>query len=113
MEEKQTANVTKGNVAVEDSEDSLVYNFTNQLEKGKSKLEVEDKWILSRYNSLVKNVTESYNSYKFFNVVQELEKFLIFDLSKTYIQIIRDRSAEIYELMNEIRIGLLKLLAPI
>ncbi|PIR79684.1 MAG: hypothetical protein COU25_03955 [Candidatus Levybacteria bacterium CG10_big_fil_rev_8_21_14_0_10_35_13] len=31
LEEKQTANVTKGDVAVEDSEDSLVYNFTNQL----------------------------------------------------------------------------------
>ena len=31
LEEKETANVTKGDVAVEDSVDSLVYNFTNQL----------------------------------------------------------------------------------
>lgn len=31
LAERQTANVTKGDVAVEDSEDSLVYNFTNQL----------------------------------------------------------------------------------
>lgn len=90
-------------------------NFVDQLEKGKgkSKTGLEDSWILSRYHSLIKKIRESYNGYKFFEVVQEFEKFLIFDLSRTYIQMIRDRSEEVLEILNEIRVGILKLLAPI
>lgn len=89
-----------------------INNFINQLEK-KNKLKVEDKWILSKYNSLIKNVRENYNSYKFIEVVKALEEFLINDLSKKYIQIIRERSDEIYDVINELRLGALKLLAPI
>ena len=42
-----------------------------------------------------------------------LEDFLVGDLSKTYIKIIRDRAGETTETLNQIRIDLLKLLAPI
>ncbi|MEM4270651.1 MAG: isoleucine--tRNA ligase [Candidatus Pacearchaeota archaeon] len=90
-----------------------INNFINQTEKGKSKMEIEDKWILSKFNSLIKKVTESYNNYRFYEVIQELEKFLIFDLSRTYIKLIRERADETYEILNEIRIGLLKIFAPI
>ncbi|MEM4230735.1 MAG: class I tRNA ligase family protein [Candidatus Pacearchaeota archaeon] len=76
-------------------------------------MEIEDKWILSKFNSLIKKVTESYNNYRFYEVIQELEKFLIFDLSRTYIKLIRERADETYEILNEIRIGLLKIFAPI
>jgi isoleucyl-tRNA synthetase len=90
-----------------------INNFVNQLEQKKSKMQIEDKWILSRFYSTVEEVTNNYNSYKFPEVVQQLEKFLVNDLSKTYIQIIRDRSDEVYDVLNEIRLGFLKLLAPI
>jgi isoleucyl-tRNA synthetase len=92
-----------------------VNNFISQLSKEKTKIELktEDKWILSKYGSLVKDTTESYNKFKFSEVVQLIEEFLVFDLSRTYIQIIRDRADETYEILNKIRIGLLKLLAPI
>lgn len=90
-----------------------VNNFISQLEKNNSKIETEDKWILSRYNSLVKEVIRDYNSYKFPEVVQNIENFLVNDLSKTYIKIIRERSGEVYKILEEIRTGLLKLLAPI
>jgi isoleucyl-tRNA synthetase len=90
-----------------------VNNFINQLERKKSKLNVEDKWILSRFNSMLREVAENYNNYKFFNVVQSVEDFLINDLSRNYIKMIRERSDEVHDTLNEIRIGLLKVLAPI
>jgi isoleucyl-tRNA synthetase len=90
-----------------------VNNFVNQLGKGKGKQEVEDKWILSRLNSMVKQVIEAYNGFKHADVVQALEKFIVSDLSRTYIQMIRERSDEVSELLGEIRLALLKLLAPI
>ncbi|MEK6936409.1 MAG: class I tRNA ligase family protein, partial [Nanoarchaeota archaeon] len=96
-----------------------VNTFVNQLEvigssdDEKSKIAAEDKWILSKYNNLIKNATEKYNEFKFTEVVQLIEQFLVMDLSRTYIKMIRDRQEETYEVLNEIRIGLLKLIAPI
>ena len=88
-------------------------NFINQLEKKKIKLKIEDKWILSRFNSLLKGVKESYDKFKFPEVIQKLEKFIIDDLSKTYVQIIRERENEVSDLLNKIRKDLLIILAPI
>ncbi|MCK4552610.1 isoleucine--tRNA ligase [Candidatus Pacearchaeota archaeon] len=88
-------------------------NFINQIEKKKSLLKIEDKWILSIFNSMIKKVTEKYNNYKFFEAVQIIEEFLINDLSRNYIKIIRERNNEVYAVLNEIRTGLFKILAPI
>ena len=90
-----------------------VNNFIEQLPRGKSKISKEDKWILSRFNSTIKEVSENYNSYHFPEVVSVLEKFLIEDLSRNYIKMVRDRSEEIYGTLNEIRVSLIKLFAPI
>lgn len=88
-------------------------NFVNQLEKGKTKMQIEDKWILSRFNNLISEVESSYERFWFPDAVQKLENFIINDLSRTYIQMIRERSDEVYELMNDIRVKLLKLFSPI
>jgi len=56
---------------------------------------------------------EKYNSYRFPDVVAKLEEFIVVDLSRKYIQMIRDRSDEVHGILNGIRDGLLKLLAPI
>ena len=91
-----------------------VNNFIFQLEnKNKKETKIEDKWILSRYNSLIKGVTENYNKFKYSEIVEAFERFLVFDLSRTYIKIVRDRADETYDILNRIRIDLLKLLAPI
>ena len=87
--------------------------FVNQLEKAKATKNIEDKWILSRFNSLLKDVTENYNNHHYPETVQKLEEFLVTDLSRTYIKLIRERSDEVYETLNEIRVGLLKIFAPI
>ncbi len=94
-----------------------VNNFMNQLGQGKKtdKLKTEDKWILSRLNSTIKNVIGNYNSYQFTEVIKTLEEFLINDVSRVYIQIIRERLDEnkIKYILNEIMKGILLLLSPI
>jgi isoleucyl-tRNA synthetase len=88
-------------------------NFVNQLERKRNVSKIEDKWILSKFNSLIEDVKKGYEKFWFPEVVQKLEDFVIENLSKTYIQMIRDRSDEVYNIMNTIRNDLLKLLAPI
>jgi len=88
-------------------------NFVSQLHEEDSALEAEDKWILSRYNQLVREVTDAYNSYHFPEVVQKIEQFAINELSRTYVQIIRERANKASKVLREIRLGILKLIAPI
>ena len=87
--------------------------LVNEIDAGKGKLKAEDRWIISKYNRMVENVTCCYNSHRFFDAVQELEKFAVEDLSRKYIQIVRERIEEIGRLLNEMRIGLIQLFAPI
>ncbi len=90
-----------------------INTFVNQIEKKKSRVRIEDRWILSKYNSMSKKSIESFNKFKFPEAVKLVEDFLVEDLSKTYVQIIRERSEETYETLDIIRIGVLKLLASI
>ncbi|MEM4248197.1 MAG: class I tRNA ligase family protein, partial [Candidatus Nanoarchaeia archaeon] len=90
-----------------------INSFVEQLQDVKSELKIEDKWIISKYNSLLKNAKKSYEEYKFFNVIYEIENFVVMDLSRKYIQMIRERADETKKILNEVRIGLIKLLAPI
>jgi isoleucyl-tRNA synthetase len=87
--------------------------FINQLENKKSRLRIEDKWILSRLNSVINEVTNNYNSFNYPDSIQKLEKFLVEDLSRNYIKIIRDRANETRDILEKIIIESLKLLAPI
>ena len=92
---------------------SNINTFINQLDKNKEKLKVEDSWILSKYNSFLKESQNLYNSYKFPELIQGFEKFVINDLSRTYIQMIRDRSDETWNVLNNIRLGIIKIIAPV
>ena len=89
-------------------------SFVNQnMTKEKQTKEIEDKWIISRFNGLIKEMTKCYNEHKYFDVLPKFENFVLNDLSRTYIKIIRDRSAEVYEVLEHIRTGLAKLIAPV
>ncbi|MEK6893285.1 MAG: isoleucine--tRNA ligase [Nanoarchaeota archaeon] len=90
-----------------------VNNFVGQLPDKRTKLQIEDRWIISKYNRLLKEVYEKYDAYKLPEVVQKLEEFAINDLSRGYIQIIRERAEETGNVLREINLGLLKLCAPI
>jgi len=88
-------------------------NFVSQIQGSKQKTSIEDRWIESKFNSLIKEINESYGNYKLPEVVQKLENFVLNDLSRTYIQMIRERSEETFDVLNHIRIGIIKLYAPI
>ena len=62
---------------------------------------------------MIKETVNNYNSYKFYEVVQILENFLVSDLSRTYIQLTRERADETFEILNKILLEILKLFAPI
>jgi isoleucyl-tRNA synthetase len=92
---------------------SNVAKFVEQLEGKIAPAKIEDKWILSRFNSTIQQVTKNYNEFNFPEVIKLLDNFLVNDLSRTYIKIIRDRAEETKPLLQKILIGTLQLFAPI
>ena len=56
------------------------------LEKKASKPEQFDLWIMSRYNSLVKEVTELFDSYDITRSVRAIQSFVIDELSNWYVR---------------------------
>lgn len=81
-----------------------------------------DKWLLSKYNKLVKEVTDSYDEYDLNKVVKLITDFTSIDLSNWYIRRNRDRfwdsemttsKKSVYMTTYEVLEGLSKLIAPI
>ena len=81
-----------------------------------------DKWILSKYNKLIKYCTDAYNSYDLTKVVRSVTDFVSDDLSNWYIRRNRrrfwaseldDNKKAVYNTTYEVLEGLCKLIAPI
>lgn len=81
-----------------------------------------DKWLISKYNKLVKNVTTAYEEYDLNRVVKQITEFTSEDLSNWYIRRNRKRFWEsemtdskkaVYITTYEVLEGLSKLIAPI
>ena len=81
-----------------------------------------DKWLLSKYNKLVKNVRESFDEYDLNKAVHFLSNFVSEDLSNWYIRRNRNRfwgstldnsKKSVYITTYEVLVGLSKLIAPI
>ena len=98
---------------------NIFYNLRNLVENSKAtKIKrAEDRWIISRLNSLVKKVTEELENLHPHIGTRELKNFWLNDFSRGYIQFVRDRlSAEDKEakfVVKEVYVSLLGLLAPI
>lgn len=56
------------------------------------KLRTEDLWILSRVNSVAKEVTNALNKLYFHKATRSLNQFILEDLSRWYIRLIRGRT---------------------
>ena len=81
-----------------------------------------DKWLLSKYNKLIKEVTEAYDEYDLNKVVKLITDFTSIGLSNWYIRRNRDRfwdnlmttsKKSVYMTTYEVLEGLSKLIAPI
>jgi len=81
-----------------------------------------DKWLLSKYNKLLKNVTDSYEEYDLNKVVRLITDFVSEDLSNWYIRRNRNRfwgsnldnsKKSVYITTYEVLVGLSQMMAPI
>lgn len=110
-----------------------VYNFfvlySNQDEVEAAALAVDydkrpelDRWILSKYNQLVKDVTEYMDHYDHMKTVRAITDFVAEDLSNWYIRRARRRfyaeemtedKQSVYATTYEVLVGTAKLIAPI
>ena len=86
------------------------------------KREEIDKWLLSKYNKLIKNVTASYEEYDLTKVVRGISEFISEDLSNWYIRRNRrrfwgseldDSKKAVYNTTYEVLEGISRLIAPI
>ncbi len=81
-----------------------------------------DKWLLSKYNKLLKYVTESYDEYDLNKVVKAVTEFVSEDLSNWYIRRNRKRfwaseldnsKKSVYITTYEVLEGLCRMIAPV
>ena len=81
-----------------------------------------DRWLISKYNKLLKYVTESYDEYDLNKVVRSLTDFVSEDLSNWYIRRNRDRfwgsklddsKKSVYRTTYEVLVGISKMMAPV
>lgn len=76
------------------------FNFvkTYVTDKGLQKnLQKEDRWMLSKLNSLLESVSVSINNKHAYKAAQEILNFALEDLSRWYIKLVRDRTWVLYK----------------
>ena len=85
-------------------------------------LEKIDKWLISKYNNLLKYVTDAYEEYDLNKVVRSITDFVSEDLSNWYIRRNRKRfwaskldnsKKGVYKTTYDVLVGISKIIAPI
>ncbi|MDI9643665.1 MAG: isoleucine--tRNA ligase [Candidatus Verstraetearchaeota archaeon] len=85
-------------------------------------LRLEDKWVISKLEGLIKRVTEAMGGCRVFEAVRDLEEFMREDISRWYIKLIRRRTwteeedpdkIAAYVTLYHVLLNYLKLIAPI
>ena len=109
-----------------------VYNFfalySNQDKLEPAELKIDygqrpelDRWIISKYNSLIKEVTEDMDRYDHMKSVRKIQEFVNEDLSNWYIRRARrrfwgeelnDDKKAVYATTYEVLVGISKMIAP-
>ncbi len=93
-----------------------------KFEVSHNDLEEIDKWLLSKYNKLVKNTTEAYDEYDLTKVVRNVTEFVSDDLSNWYIRRNRKRfwgseldnsKKAVYSTTYKVLEGISRIIAPI
>ena len=92
------------------------------LESKAGAAEVFDQWIVSRFNTLVKEVTESFDKYDITPAVRSIQHFVIEDLSNWYVRTNRRRfwakeddpsKMRAYATLYKVMYGVVQLMAPV
>ena len=102
---------------------NTLWNLHNYLKAeypvilNKRMIKPEDIWIMSRLNNLIKTYHNAFDNFEYQKMGRGLHDFIVNDLSRTYIQLVRERiekkDATVgYVLLKSI-LTVIKLLAPI
>ncbi|MCK5016864.1 MAG: isoleucine--tRNA ligase [Candidatus Peribacteraceae bacterium] len=75
------------------------YSDPKLIEKKENfkKLKIEDRWIISKVNSLIKSTTDDLENFRLHYVGKGFEDFILNDFSRWYIKAIRDRLSPWYK----------------
>ncbi|MBN1385408.1 isoleucine--tRNA ligase [Candidatus Woesearchaeota archaeon] len=84
------------------------------------KISIEERYILSKLHSTIKDVTEKFEGYFINNIPWKIEELLL-ELSRTYIQLIRDKAASgeqedkdtVTDTIFQVMMGVLKMFSTI
>ena len=85
--------------------------FYEQAGKKKNKKQIEDKWILSRLNTTISEVTKELEEYSIDKSLEKIIDFVVNDFSRTYIKITRDRE-DTQDILGEVLHKVSLILAP-
>jgi isoleucyl-tRNA synthetase len=106
---------------------NIIYNLESFLERnygekkkkaGKGKTAVEDRWLISRMNSVLKEYNNAFEGMEPHRAVKALKKFIVEDFSRFYMKVAKERVAEeedgaALQAIYEALLFSIKLLAPI
>jgi isoleucyl-tRNA synthetase len=76
---------------------------------------IEEEWMISKYNSALKKVSELFESYRLDETISEIEDLFI-SLSRDYIKLTRNKSGKesiVLKTIKEIYLEVLKMFSPI
>ncbi len=62
------------------------------LDRVRGHLRPEDRWLLSRTNTLVRNLSRAYEEMNFLHVTRGLQEFVLEDVSRWYVRLARERT---------------------
>ena len=98
---------------------SNIANYILDLEKQniskKGKSGIEEKWMISKYNSSLRRVSELFESYRLDETISEIENLFI-SLSRDYIKLTRNKSGKdaiVLKTIKEIYLEILKMFSTI
>ncbi len=100
------------------NEINILYNLSRLISESNTKknFNIEDKWILSKFNSLIEKVTNELENLHPHLATRAVRNFWVNDFSRGYVQIVRDRIALEDEtakfILKDIYLNLIKLCAP-
>ncbi|MEM3422592.1 MAG: isoleucine--tRNA ligase [Candidatus Bilamarchaeaceae archaeon] len=84
------------------SDINIIYNLgtflerfypNEKIERDGLELTEEDKWLLSRLNSTIRDYNNAFKNYEINNAVKKLRNFITNDLSRFYMKLAKDRLA--------------------
>ncbi|MEK7105814.1 MAG: class I tRNA ligase family protein, partial [Patescibacteria group bacterium] len=71
---------------------NILWNLQNLASNNKiGKPDLEDKWIISKLNSLIKDYSEGLDKFELHNAMRKFSDFVMHDLSRGYVQMTREK----------------------